>query len=207
MPGYVLRVPLLAAMFPESRFVHIIRDGRDVALSTIALDGQSADVVGPAVNWTTRVGAGRAAGRRLGPDRYHEVRYEDLVDDPEPVVSDLCRFLDLPTEPLSEMLRFADRPDGVPAKVKVNPRHARLTEPLSQGSRTWRTHMSPADLAAFEAVAGARLAELGYERAAPRPPAAARARAARGLLAWHSRRLRARLPGMVRRATGQIVRA
>jgi Sulfotransferase family len=200
MPGYVLRIPLLAVMFPEARFVHIIRDGRDVALSSIAIDGNAKDPVELAINWTTRVGAGREAGRDLGPGRYREVRYEALVADPEPVVSELCDFLDLDFEPA--MLRFFERADGVPAKVQVNPRHARLAEPLSQGRRSWRTEMPSDDLERFEAVAGDRLAELGYERGVARPSYSARLDAARGRLRWHADRVRTRLPGKLRRAAG-----
>ena len=65
------------------------------------------------------------------------------------------------------MLQFFERHDNVPAKVRVNPRHARLAEPLSSGARSWRTDMRPADLERFEAVAGDLLTELGYERGAP----------------------------------------
>jgi hypothetical protein len=201
MPGYVLRIAMLAAMFPDARFVHIIRDGRDVALSTMNIDGVSTDAVEQAFNWTTRVGAGQTAGRELGPERYREVRYEALVDDPEPVVADLCRFLDLSFEPA--MLQFFERTAGTPTSVQVNPRHRRLAEPLSRGERSWRTDMSAADLEAFEAVAGGLLGELGYERGAPRPSPSARLRAETGRIAWHAGRMRARLPGMVRRASGR----
>ena len=80
MPGSVLRIPLLAELFPEARFVHIIRDGRDVALSSMAIEGLDPDPVSWALNWKARVTAGRKAGRRArsrplsrgalrGPDR------------------------------------------------------------------------------------------------------------------------------------------
>ncbi len=130
-PGYVLRMDLLAGLFPEARFVHIVRDGRDVALSSAAIEGQESDPVALACNWVSRVRAGREAGARLGPARYHEVRYEALVTAPEATVAPLCTFLDLTYEPA--MLAFADRPGAVPAKVETNPRHARLAEPLSPG--------------------------------------------------------------------------
>ena len=67
MPGSVLRIPLLAELFPEARFVHIIRDGRDVALSSMAIEGHDQDPVSLALNWKARVTAGRKAGRGLGP--------------------------------------------------------------------------------------------------------------------------------------------
>jgi hypothetical protein len=190
-PGYVLRMDLVAGLFPEGRFVHIVRDGRDVALSSAAIDGHEDDPVALALNWVTRVRAGRAAGARLGPARYHEVRYESLVAEPGATVEAVCGFLDLGYEPA--MLAFGDRAGAVPPKVETNPRHARLAEPLSPGTRSWRTHMERDDLAAFEATAGGLLDELGYERAVPRPSPSARARAVWGRARWQARRASSRL--------------
>jgi hypothetical protein len=204
MPAYVQRIPTLAAMFPEGRFVHIIRDGRDVALSTMAIPGERQDPVALGIDWRRRVEAGRTAGARLGARRYHEVRYERLVADPEEPVAELCRFLDLDYEP--EMLQFFERRDNVPAKVRANPRHARLAEPLSSGARSWRTDMQPADLERFEVVAGELLVELGYERGAPRPSVTARAAAAWGRVRWSVHGGGVRLPGVVRRALGRTDR-
>jgi hypothetical protein len=190
-PGYVLRLDLLAGLFPEGRFVHIVRDGRDVALSSRAIEGQWDDAVSLALNWMARVRAGQKAGAALGPGRYHEVRYESLVAEPTETVEAVCGFLDLAYDPT--MLAFAERDGAVPAKVEANPRHARLAEPLSPGTRSWRSHMERDDLAAFEAAAGDLLDELGYERAVPRPWASARARAAWGRARWQARRAWTRL--------------
>ncbi|MGH8773887.1 MAG: sulfotransferase family protein [Jiangellaceae bacterium] len=197
MPGYVQHLPALAELFPEARFVHIIRDGRDVALSSMAIEGNTLDVLALAINWKLRVETGRTDGGALTPGRYHEVRYEALTGEPESQVRHLCAFLDLDFDPT--MLEFSRRRDGTPAKVLVNPRHARLAEPLSAGPRSWRTHMARPDLETFEAVAGALLSELGYDRAVPSPPLTARSKAAWGWARHQSQRVRARLPGMLRR--------
>ena len=198
MPGYVLRIPVLAALLPEARFVHIIRDGRDVALSSRAVGGKGADLVAAALNWRTRVSAGRADGGALAPGRYHEVRYEALVTQPEAVVRALCAFAGLPWD--DTVLRHTERPENTPAKVRDNPRHARLAEPLSPRAVTWRDTMDRADVEAFEAVAGDLLADLGYERATARTRARARLRATWGRATWQVQRTRARLPGAARRA-------
>jgi hypothetical protein len=88
-------LPEIEALLPEAAFIHLIRDGRDVALSlrrTWFAPGR--DVATLARHWADQVAATRADGR--GCRRYVEVRFEDLVTDPRRTLSRLCRFLELP---------------------------------------------------------------------------------------------------------------
>ena len=160
-PAYVQHMPLLAELFPEGRFVHIIRDGRDVALSLREVTFGPTSTGDAAIYWRWRVRRGRAAGRRLGPNRYREIRYEDLVQAPKALISDLCPFLGL--EYQDSMVRYFERPD-VDREVRHHEHHLHLTEPPRQGLRDWRQDMTPRDLAEFESIAGDLLEELGYER-------------------------------------------
>lgn len=161
-PTYVRSLPLLAHLFPESRFVHIIRDGRDVALSTFdTLGWNNPEQV--TLSWKRHVQDGRRAGRTLGRDRYLEVRYEHLVDEPELVVREICGFIDLPFDPA--MLCYHERADEVLASEPYPRRHQRLRLPLTKGLRDWRQHMSGDNLALFELLGGDLLEELGYELA------------------------------------------
>ncbi len=97
------------------------------------------------------------------------------------------------------MLALPERTDRVLERVRANPRHARLAEPVSSGARSWRTHMTQRDLARFEVVAGDLLERLGYERGAPTPALTDRSAALWGLMRWNVRRAGARLPGVLRR--------
>jgi hypothetical protein len=165
-PTHVLYLRRLARMFPEARFVHLIRDGRDVALSYLDAAWGPSTVEDAAVEWRRRVAAGRRAGRRLGSQRYAEVLYEDLVDDPENVVRRLCGFVDLPWD--RRMLRYQERADDVIGATRFPEAHRRLRLPPTTGLRDWRRQMDPHDVARFEAIAGPLLSELGYEVAAGR---------------------------------------
>ncbi len=160
-PNYVLQLPLLARLFPEARFVHIVRDGRDVALSVTGIDEWGPKrVPGAARYWSQHVNAGRTAGRMLGPARYLEVRYEDLAAAPESELRSICAFYDLPFDPA--MLSYYERFDEVIAPDFQPQIHQRLREPPKVVSK-WRTEMTAEDRAAFEAQAGDLLAACGYE--------------------------------------------
>ncbi len=174
-PRNVLHVPTIAAALPEARFVHLVRDGRDVVPSV------REHLLGPESlpatidYWRDRVLAGRRAGAALGPARYLEVRYEDLVADPESVLPDVCRFLGLEYGPA--MLDYPGRADRVIAGTWDARRHEGVSRPPTAGVRDWRATMAPADLRLFDELAGDLLDELGYGRSGLSASASARARA------------------------------
>lgn len=176
-PGYVLEMPLLAGLWPEARFVHLFRDGRDVARSFMAR-GWARHLPEAAELWAKRTALGREIGERLGSERYLEVRYEDLVmDGGEPELRRICEFAGLDLRP--EMRTYYERKDDM-LTDKEHRHHEHEGKPPTAGLRDWRTEMAPGDVAVFEAIAGDTLTAFGYERAAPDPPAMARFRAGLG---------------------------
>jgi Sulfotransferase family len=167
-PLYMQSLPLLERLFPEARYVHLVRDGRDAALSFLAVPegimttgwGHPRDAAGFACQWASEVHAGRALGERVGRERYLEVRYEALVAGPEAELRRVCDFARLDYD--DAMLGYVGQTD---AARKEHQR--RLEEPPRVGVRNWRTEMPPTDIAAFEAIAGDLLAELGHEVSRP----------------------------------------
>jgi Sulfotransferase family len=188
-PGYVLHIPMLARLFPEAVFVHLIRDGRDVACSFREL-GWADGVEEAALHWRLRVERGRRAGRALPPGRYREVRYEDLVQDPKSQLETLCSAVDLPFS--TAMLDHTPRAAEVVSSTRHPEYHRRLQTPLRTGVRNWRREMGDEDVARFELLAGGTLASLGYERAGVRPSASVRRDVASRWLRWQLHRVRRR---------------
>jgi Sulfotransferase family len=180
-PMYMQYLGLLERLFPDARYLHLIRDGRNAAASYLRMPpgvvteswGNPTSATAFACLWRTEVDAARELGQRVGPQRYHELHYEELVDSPEGVLQQVCSFAGLPWEP--DMLGYPGEVD-----VSASPHHQNLTRPPTKGLRDWRTELEPADVAGFEEVAGDLLAELGYELAddgrASAPDARARAR-------------------------------
>jgi hypothetical protein len=162
-PMYMQNLRLLDHLFPDARFVHLIRDGRDAALSFLSMPKglmteswmQPRDAAGFAAQWRTEVKAARRLGRRVG-DRYLEVRYEDVVQDVREVLRRITRFAGLEYEP--GMADYAGKVD-----VSDKPHQQSLNRPPTAGLRDWRLQMAPEDVGAFARVAGDLLWELGYE--------------------------------------------
>ena len=154
-PLYMQHLPLLERLFPTARFVHLIRDGRDAALSFLSVPegimtegwGHPRDAAGFACQWATEVRAARALGARVGPERFLEVRYEALVAEPEAELRRICSFAGLEYD--EAMLGYVGQTDSARKEHQQ-----RLNEPPRVGVRNWRSEMSPDGVAAFEAVAG-----------------------------------------------------
>jgi len=174
VPGYVRRIPTLHALWPKAKFVHIIRDGRDVSLSAISWSQAyklarrystwtEDPITTAAVWWEWQVRLGREDGGSLAPQLYHEVRYEELVSHPAKTRETLCDFLSIPYD--EDILKFHERMPDACFYVKQN-----KWRPIVTGLRDWRIQMPAQDLERFEAAARELLDELGYPRAVPDPP-------------------------------------
>lgn len=191
-PGYVLHLDLLAGLFPEAKFIHIIRDGRDVALGYVQRPEWGPRTVPEAAfYWRSRLRRGQAAGARLGSRRYREVRYEAFIEDPATTAAELCEFIGIPFAP--EMLNYYERGTSFAATSKDPQAFTALSRPPTKGLRDWRKNMDAADVRTFEYIAGDLLADLGYEMSGLKrsPLTAAKARVAQ--LAWQARRFQANL--------------
>jgi hypothetical protein len=174
-PSAVNFLPLLAQLFPEARFIHVIRDGRDVALSQVNVESGRHSVGDVALEWKAQIERGQRDGGTLGSKRYREIRYEELVDDPERVVRSLCEFVELEYDPC--MLRYHERAEAIVGSPETAPFDRNIYLPPTKGLRDWRHQMRKRDLETFETIAGDLLQKLGYERAVPLVTARMRRRA------------------------------
>jgi hypothetical protein len=160
-PGYTEYVYVLHKMFRSARYVHIVRDGRDVALSLKDKDWGPDSFIGALREWNRVVGGARQMLFMLPEDRAIEVRFEDLVEEPENQMRRITDFLQVPFEP--EMLHaYRER---APHKVGefINDIHVHLREPPSRSQAyKWRKKLSLSEQAIAHDVAGKLLTELGY---------------------------------------------
>jgi hypothetical protein len=180
-PGYLTRMRRIKRTLPEARFIHVIRDGRDVALSwnrrLAQREGKEPiPVERLAQRWRRQITGAREDASAIGD--YLEIHYEHLVLDTEPTLRRVAEFIEVPWDPammsyheraeqrLREMARDMPAADGRPARPGDERlrAHALTTEPPKRERvYSWREQMPEADREAFERIAGDLLAQLGYE--------------------------------------------
>jgi hypothetical protein len=159
-PAYIAHIDRLAEIWPDARFVVLVRDGRDVALSVMDVPFGPNNAWAAARSWATAIRQGREATARY-PGRVLEVRYEDVVSAPERTIASVCAFLELEYAPDMLAIERTDR-------SKVIEDQAGWFTNVWSGITTaavgkWRTELSPRQVEVFEAVAGDELWQLGYE--------------------------------------------
>jgi len=129
-PGDVLHITALSQIFPTARFVHTIRDGRDVALSMLKFRWGPSNLYAGCRYWARRTTIGRNDGIPLG-DRYFEFRMEDLLLNTKPVATTLGHFINRDRNPeqvqeLVKLVNSTKRPDvayGWKGKLNKNQRY------------------------------------------------------------------------------------
>jgi protein-tyrosine sulfotransferase len=158
-PLNVRHIDWILERFPEARFIHVIRDGRDVVCSMRQhpdrrwVDGAWVKVHRPlsldqyARRWVLDTEAGMA---HRGDPRYLEVRYEDLVQDPAGVLEELLQRLGESFDP------------AMLVEPGPGPTHHAGTAISTRSMGRWRTDLTPEEQGAVQRIAGATLARLGY---------------------------------------------
>ncbi len=158
-PRYAMYIGVIFDLFPDAQFINVVRDPRGAVASQIPMGWDPPGVALPAsiANWESSVERVDAFARRLGPDQLLDVRYEDLVREPEHELKRICAFAGLNADA------------GVAAALSA-PRHGRhltsverVTEPIDASAiARWRERLSPADVALIENGAAAHLERFGY---------------------------------------------
>ena len=160
-PIYSSYIDLISKIFPQAQFIHLIRDGRDVALSMLETWGPKdfhIDILFTARNWVNRTSRARNAGHQLGPDQYYELRYENLVQDPERELRPLCEFLnEAYIAAMAEPHRLGR------TQIEAGSFHAPVRNPPNPNRiKRWQQEMAQPDLRLFQHIARDLLEELDY---------------------------------------------
>jgi len=149
-PGYINHVPLLKALFPEAKFLHMIRDPRDYCLSVRKSFAKS--IYRAAYRWRQGVENAHRCGARLGQD-YKEVRYELLLENPVSTMRDVASFLGVSYD--ARMVNLASAPEDL-GDAKG---HSKI---LTKNKGKYRTQLSSQEIKRIEELVGDVAKSAGY---------------------------------------------
>ena len=159
-PYYVLHIPKLLEWWPDAQIIHIVRDGRDVALSMFARrhDFRAYNIYHVAREWERYVEAGRQQGCLLPASQYLELRYEDMIGDQKSALQTICAFLG---ETYSDDL-LEYKKSGEAGKTPL------LQKPIQKTNKDkWKHDMTPWQIRVFESATAETLKKFGYPLTTP----------------------------------------
>jgi hypothetical protein len=161
-PIYASYVDLLQAIFPQAKFIHIVRDPFDAAgslLDKYADREFHIDIYFAARNWVRRIRHIQTSAKKMAKDQILEVRYEELVRNPEIELEKICSFLGETFETdMLEQYILAQKVVEPGSHFFENVRKPINTKSLGRG----RSGLSEADRRVIQRVAGSLMQELGY---------------------------------------------
>ena len=141
-PDYVFHLETLHTLFPQAKFIHLVRDGRDVAVSLMAKSWGPANVYTSALYWSRCNTPSAIRETLLESHQYLELHYEDLLRDPEAVLTQVYLFLGLALD--STAIQSA----------------ARTVDQDNTGK--WRQRLRAREIEVFERTAADTMAAYGY---------------------------------------------
>lgn len=137
-PLHTFYLSYIDKVFPDAKYIHLLRDGRDVISSMVKRHGD--DYLCEAVHrWKTSIRKTDAFYKVVGPDQYIEVRYEDLVLNSEVALKRISQFINIEYTP--RMLDYWKLPTTI--EHKYNSYHKNLGKPVFSSSvGKWRERLT-----------------------------------------------------------------
>ncbi len=167
-PENINYAPTLLKIFPHAKIIHIVRDGRAVANSILPLDWGPNTIIKAAPWWKAMVQEGLAMERTLPPDQIVQVRYEDLVYEPNVTMERLCEAVGLPYEP------HIIQADGFEPPEYTASQHTMIGKrPDPSRATRWKETLTPRQIEMFDSLASDMLSKMDYTPlygAEARPP-------------------------------------
>ena len=159
-PSFFRMIQVLSRLFPDARFIHMIRDGRDIYLSWRKMDSTKSNICVTALEWVYKVRKAHKELKQLDSKRVMEIRYEDFVENSEKELKKICGFIGLQYE--SNMLNYWQTSEQF-----IGNHHSSLIfKPVSSSSvNKWQKELTENEIMEFELIAGRLLSSMNYSLA------------------------------------------
>lgn len=157
-PIHALYMPDILRIFPRVKFLHLLRDGRDVVASKVVKNGDES-LYSAVHRWKTCLKRSRQIQKKVDPGQFLEVRYEALVTTPEPVLQQISNFIGVGYT--DSMLDYWKLPSTIEHKHKTH--HQHLSKPVfSTSIGSWQERLTDPQLAFIMKTIQPELEQLGY---------------------------------------------
>jgi hypothetical protein len=164
-PPYVFEIERLHKVFPGAKFIHVIRDVRDVCLSLYGRNWHGIETWDLTNYWVKCVSTGHETGKMLSEEQYLELHYEDLVLDTEGSLRKVCDWLGEDFE--QGMLDFHEHAENQVASWEKELHNKVMRRPKSSDVHRWRKEMTFLQVARVESIAGRVMDTVGQPRRFP----------------------------------------
>jgi hypothetical protein len=169
-PIYSISAARLGRIFPDAKFICIIRDYRDNFVSIKKLADKDVAVEAPVISlqvarWRAFVSKFLGLKRRF-PDNYYILKYEDLVTNQESTFRSLCDFLGIAYDPsVFEFHKKKEETVNTYGTYIYEKFHENLMKPVNTGRmNTWQELLAPDQVMTADQIAGKYADRMGYER-------------------------------------------
>lgn len=168
-PAYWRHMAVVARLFPDAQFVHLVRDPRACVASLQRVTWTDGGVEDAAAVWVLAEREIRRFARGLDRSSYHPLRYEDLIAKPERVLAALCAFLGEEFHP--SMLNYQEAALDIVPERKTWHDNTKGELDVSR-TEAWRDQLHPAEIRLVEVAARSGMRRWGYRPSGPtdRPP-------------------------------------
>ena len=162
VPGSSFHLWKVALVFPQAKYIHMVRDGRDCIASSVKAGFFGKNYRYAAYAWKDNLKECRKFGEKVKKEnRFLEIRYEDLISSPKRQIDALCRFLEL--EPTETLLNYHNIPQNLPDVLSI-PHHENVGKPLFRDSiGKWKQQIPESEVKSISRIIKDELAFYGYE--------------------------------------------
>jgi hypothetical protein len=161
-PSHTLLLKELNEVFPEARYIHLVRDFRDNIVSNKQVfKRQSITLLATGWNAYNKL---IEAAKKQRPQKFYTLRYEDLVKDPERYVAEVCTFLGLKFQ--KEMMSFHEKMAEIKEEkytAEITAIHPNIVKPVNTDQvNKWQKYLSDEQLKVVDQICSAEGKKYGY---------------------------------------------
>lgn len=153
------------SLFPDAKYIHLIRDYRDQATSLLKAKFKSLSPAFIALTWKASLKTINRCKQKF-PQSFFTLRYEDFVREPQKYFGDLCSFLQIPND--AAVFNFNDKKEtyiNYQPGINYETHHKSLFQPINEKRvGIWKDFLKGPELAIAEKIAGNIAKEYGYHK-------------------------------------------